>query len=95
MRQYMKTNRVLLVLLAAAVAVSLWVIARRWSVESENKTYDVVLDYTELELMAEQSDHDVSWWLEQFRDMGITRVGLTEESLTSLMENSPWTSPPR
>ena len=57
--------------------------------ESENKTYDVVLDYTELELMAEQSDHDVSWWLEQFRDMGITRVGLTEESLTSLMENSP------
>ena len=83
MRQYMKTNRVLLVLLAAAVAVSLWVIARRWSVESENKTYDVVLDYTELELMAEQSDHDVSWWLEQFRDMGITRVGLTEESLTS------------
>ena len=48
MRQYMKTNRVLLVLLAAAVAVSLWVIARRWSVESENKTYDVVLDYTEL-----------------------------------------------
>ena len=89
MRQYMKTNRVLLVLLAAAVAVSLWVIARRWSVESENKTYDVVLDYTELELMAEQSDHDVSWWLEQFRDMGITRVGLTEESLTSLMENSP------
>ena len=82
-------NRVLLVLLAAAVAVSLWVIARRWSVESENKTYDVVLDYTELELMAEQSDHDVSWWLEQFRDMGITRVGLTEESLTSLMENSP------
>lgn len=89
MRQYLKMNRVLLVLLAAAVAVSLWVIARRWSVESENKTYDVVLDYTELELMAEQSDHDVSWWLEQFRDMGITRVGLTEESLTSLMENSP------
>ena len=89
MRQYLKMNRVLLVLLAAAVAVSLWGIARRWSVESENKTYDVVLDYTELELMAEQSDHDVSWWLEQFRDMGITRVGLTEESLTSLMENSP------
>lgn len=89
MKQYLKTNRVLLALLAAAVAVSLWVVARRWGVEAENKTYDVVLDYTELELLAEQSDHDVSWWLAQFKDMGITRVGLTEESLTSLMENSP------
>lgn len=89
MKQYLKMNRVLLALLAAAVAVSLWVVARRWGVEAENKTYDVVLDYTELELLAEQSDHDVSWWLAQFKDMGITRVGLTEESLTSLMENSP------
>ncbi len=89
MKSYLKNNRILLVLLAAAVAVSLAVIAGRWQVESRNKTYDVVLDYNELELLAEQSDHDVGWWLEQFRDMGVTQVGLTEESLTSLMENSP------
>ena len=43
----------------------------------------------ELELLAEQSEHDVAWWLAQFRDMGITQVGLTEESLITLMENSP------
>lgn len=89
MKQFIKVNRFLLTLLAVTVVAGLLVIAQRWRVESKNKTYDVVLDFNELELLAEQSDHDVSWWLEQFRDMGITRVGLTEESLTSLMENSP------
>lgn len=89
MKSFTKANRILLALLAAAVLVSLTVIASRWRIESENKTYDVILDYNELELMAQQSDKDVTWWLEQFRDMGITRMGLTEESLTSLMESSP------
>lgn len=89
MKSFIKTNCLILILLAAAVLVSLAVIAGRWRVENANKTYDVVIDYNELELLAEQSDHDIIWWLEQFRDMGITRVGLTEESLTSLMENSP------
>lgn len=89
MRNFIKTNRILLALLAASVLVGLSVIFQRMGVEAENKTYDVVLDYNELELLAEQSDQDIIWWLEQFRDMGITRVGLQEESLTSLMESSP------
>ena len=89
MKSFTKATRILLALLAVAVLVSLTVIARRWQIESENKIYDVILDYNELELLAQQSDEDISWWLEQFKDMGITRVGLTEESLTSLMESSP------
>ena len=68
MKSFTKANRILLALLAAAVLVSLTVIARRWQIESENKTYDVILDYTELELLADQSEEDISWWLEQFRD---------------------------
>ncbi len=89
MKRFLKTNRLLLILLAMTVAVSLAVVAQRWQTERRNKVYDVVMDYNELELLAEQSPEDVSWWLEQFRDMGITKVGLTEESLASLMENSP------
>ena len=89
MKKYLKSNRILLILLSLTVLVSSFVIAQRWQVENSNKSYDVVLDYNELELLAEQSEHPVTWWLEQFRDMGITRVGLTEESLSSLMENSP------
>ena len=89
MKSFTKANRILLALLAAAVLVSMTVIANRWQVESENKTYDVILDYNELELLAEQSEENVQWWLQQFKDMGITWVGLTEESLLSLMESSP------
>lgn len=89
MKAFVKENRVLLALLALTVLVSLTVIAGRWQVESANKTYDVVIDYSELEALAEQSEHDIDWWLREFRSMGITRVGVTEESLSSLMENSP------
>ena len=90
MKEYIKTNRILLILVGLAVLVSAVVVGNRWRAESKNKPYDVGLDYNELELLAEQSDKDISWWLEQFRDMGITRVGLTEESLSTLMENSPF-----
>ena len=86
MKQYIKTHFLLLALVAAAVLVSLTAIARRWQSEAGNRSYDVVLDYNELELLAEQSDQDIAWWLEQFRDMGITRVGLTEESLSTVMD---------
>ncbi len=88
MKNYLKSYAPLLTLLALCVAVSLGVIFTRMGVESANKTYDVVLDYNELELLAEQSEYDISWWLAQFKEMGITRVGLQEESLMSLMENS-------
>ncbi len=87
MKQYLKTNAPLIAILALCVAVSLGVIFTRMGVESKNKTYDVVLDYSELELLAEQSEHDIFWWLGEFKKMGITRVGLQEESLSSLMEN--------
>ena len=89
MKQYMKRNGLLLGLTAVAAVVSLFVIASRWRVENGNKTYDVVLDYIELEWMVEQSSHDMAWWLNEFKDMGITKVGLTEENLTTLMEDSP------
>lgn len=89
MKQYIKKNALPLAILALTVTVSLFVIAGRWQVEAANKTYDVILDYTELEWMAEQSDHDTAWWLKEFHDMGVSQVGLTEENLTTLMENSP------
>lgn len=89
MKQYVKRNILLIALTAISVIISITVVAGRWRVEAANKTYDVVLDYIELEWMAEQSEKDVSWWLEQFKSMGITKVGLTEENLTTLMEDSP------
>ena len=88
MKQYIKRNAPLLGILAVTVIVSIIMIAGRWQVENGNKTYDAILDYGELEWMAEQSDHDISWWLGEFRSMGINQVGLNEETLITLMQNS-------
>ncbi|MGI6746977.1 MAG: DUF5693 family protein [Anaerovoracaceae bacterium] len=88
MKLLIKENKILLLIIAIAVIVSLITIGMRLSVEKHNKTYDIVLDYNEIEMMADQSEHDVSWWLNEFRKMGITKVGLSEESMVSLMENT-------
>ena len=61
MKVFFKENKIVLVLLALVLVVCLTVIAGRYNVEHNNKTYDIVLDYNELEAMAQQSDHDVSW----------------------------------
>ena len=87
MRKYIKENSFFIFIILICLLFSLLLIGRRWRVESSNKAYDIVLDYGELELMAEQSGHDTVWWLNQFQAMGINYVGLMEENLSSLMED--------
>ncbi|MDR3243084.1 MAG: DUF5693 family protein [Clostridiales Family XIII bacterium] len=85
MKEFAKENKILLLLVAIALIFCFSVIGARYFVESGDKTYDIVLDYQEIEAMAKQSKRDVSWWLSEFKSMGITKVGLAEESLNSLM----------
>lgn len=88
MQLLIKENKILLIIIAIAVMVSFLTIGGRFSVENRNKTYDIVLDFNEIKAMADQSDHDVAWWLSEFKKMGITKVGLAEESMVSLMEDT-------
>lgn len=88
MQLLIKENKILLIIIAIAVMVSFLTIGGRFSVENRNKTYDIVLDFNEIKAMADQSDHDVVWWLSEFKKMGITKVGLAEESMVSLMEDT-------
>ncbi|MDO4481755.1 MAG: DUF5693 family protein [Bacillota bacterium] len=82
-----KENRILALILIAAVIVSGIVAGQRISVENNAKSVDIVVDYKEMELLSQQSENDVSWWLSEFADMGITKVGLHEETLKSLTES--------
>lgn len=88
MKEFLKTNRALLIAIAVTAIAAIILIGQRWSVESKDKVYDVILDYDELAQMAEQSDYDLEWWLDFYRQRGITKVGLFEESIITLMENS-------
>ena len=89
MTEFFRKNRILIVGMMIPFLLAALIIGSRMGVESKNKQVDVVLDYNEIEAMAEQSDHDLSWWLQFFHDeLGITKVGLTEENIISLMENA-------
>lgn len=82
-----KENRILALILIAAIVVSGITAGHRIAVENDAKSVDIVVDYNEMELLSQQSDNDVSWWLSEFADMGITKVGLHEETLKTLTES--------
>jgi hypothetical protein len=84
-------NRVLIAIILAAALVSIAVLTERFIVEQADRTYDIVLDYTEFAAMAEQSEADLSYWLSAFKSMGISKVGLSEESLSSLCADAAGT----
>lgn len=86
MKEFIKENKILLIILLIAGVVSIQVMAGRAGVEGKNDKYDTVLDFKELEDMASQSEHSVKWWLSKFNKMGIKKVGLSEESIYSLTE---------
>ena len=89
MRAFFKENKWLIIVIFVFVLISGISIGHRIAIEKNNKTYDIIADYNELELMAEQSHKDVSYWLKQFRDkLNITKIGLSEESIVTLMEDT-------
>ena len=88
MKEYLQQNKLLVIGIGLVVIVCLIIIGGRFNVEKNNKTYDVVLDFNEVEAMAIQSDQDINWWLQEFKKMGIHKVGLTEESIVTLMEET-------
>ena len=88
MKQFAKENKILLFLVLAAILAAIFMIGVRLTVEQANKTYDVVLDYQELEEMANQSEHPLAWWFREFKTLGITKVGLAEESLNTIMQEN-------
>jgi len=87
MRNYIRENKFILGALCIILIISFIVIGTRVGIESRNKTFDIVLDFEEIVAMAMQTDEDVAWWLEQFKDMGITKVAIMEENLKSMTEN--------
>jgi len=87
MKSFLFNNRLLAAIIAFSLLTAFYVDFGRISAERQAKSYDIIIDYHELEKMAEQSDRDVDWWLAEFRKMGIDKAGLGEETLISLTED--------
>jgi hypothetical protein len=85
MKHFIRDNVILLIVIAAGLVAGVFALCERIGVERANKSYDIVADFQEIEAMSRQSDRDIAQWLAQFSEMGITKIGLAEESLNSLM----------
>lgn len=81
-----KKNKVILCILVASLLSSSILMFNRVSTEMKNRQVDFVLDYYEVEKLAEQSDESLEWWLEKFGDMGASSVAINYETLRSLKE---------
>ncbi|MDR2295504.1 MAG: DUF5693 family protein [Clostridiales Family XIII bacterium] len=84
-KRFIRSNAILLLVIAAGLIAGVVVLCARIGVERANKSYDIVADFQEIEAMARQSEEDIAWWLARFKEMDITKMGLAEESLNSLM----------
>ncbi len=89
MKRFLKTNLILLLVIAVGFVATFVSIGTRMTVEANDKTYDIVIDMDELEKMAKQSDHDAIWWLKEWKQYGINKIGLWEDSLARLEREDP------
>lgn len=81
-----KKNRIVLIMLVASLLSSSLLMFNRISTEMNDRKVDFVLDYYEMEKLAEQSDQSLEWWLEKLGDMGASSVAINYETLRSMRE---------
>ena len=88
MKQFFKTNRILVLLAVVGLLAALIPVAARVRTEEANKKYDIVLDYASLRSMARQSELSEGEWLDVFVSLGVDKVALGEASARDLGESA-------
>ena len=87
MNTWFKKNVALLCLLAVGIATACGIMVQRHSIEEQNKSYDIVVDYAEYSTMAYQSECSISEWMQYLADYGVTKVALFETNVEALAGN--------
>ncbi len=82
----MRKRSILAILVLIGILASIILSFNRIKIESNNKKVDFVLDYYQINKLAEQSNKDITWWLENFKKLGVSSVAIFEESLESMTE---------
>lgn len=86
MKKRTRSHIVLLLLLLIGIGAAFGAIYQRIRVEEANKTYDIVMDYSSLESMVEESNEDMDFWLDYFRKLGVDKLAIVEETIFSLSD---------
>lgn len=83
----MKRKNILAIFIIIGILSSILLSFNRIKVESGNKSIDFVLNYEDIEELADQSEEDLDWWLKKFKGLGVSSVSLTEDSFIRLLED--------
>lgn len=74
-------EKLLIILIIASIAAGSFALIERIHSESQLDQVDIFIDYFEVNELSRQSEYDVNWWLQYFRQLGATHVVLEEESV--------------
>lgn len=80
----LKKHIVLLLLILLGIGAAVGILSARVAQEESNRTYDIVMDYDSMVEMAEVSGKSVDFWLEHFASLGVDKLGIWEDTLSSL-----------
>lgn len=89
MKTWVKKQGILLLLILLGILAALGVVWNRVRVEQENRVYDIVMDRNSLAEMVEESSLDMEDWLGYFREWGVDKLAIQEESISTLVEEHP------
>ncbi|MDO5707048.1 MAG: DUF5693 family protein [Andreesenia angusta] len=83
----MKLKKYLSILILISIIVSIPLVFKRVTVEKSNKKVDFILDYYQVEDLAKQSGKPIEDWLEKFKKMGVSTVGINYETIQSMIKD--------
>ena len=84
MKDNKKYRLLYLAILLCGIVAAGGILAGRARVEDRNRTWDIVLDYTDVAKAADQAGEPVEDWLRAFAENGVRRVGVYEAELSDL-----------
>lgn len=84
MKTWMKKYAVPLLLILIGTVAALSAVYQRICIDEDNKIYDIVMDYSSLEEMVADSEQDMDFWLSYFRQLGVDKLAIREETIESL-----------
>lgn len=87
MKVRFKNQLLLLILIAIGLIAACGIMIQRNEVESQNRSYDIVADFSDYATMSYQSSYSTAEWMEILAESGVKKVALFETTVEALSQN--------
>lgn len=87
MKVWFKNHLLLLVLVVVGLMTACGIMIQRNEMESQNRSYDIVADFSDYATMSYQSSYSTAEWMEILAESGVKKVALFETTVEALSNN--------